>query len=180
MPTITVDPENKKIKAGTNVVLTCEAKGIPEPSIFWSKDEHPLKYTSRIYLSTDNKTLNIDHIKESDAGVYSCIAENILGADEASAQVDVMNSHAPPVLLFEPYDLEAIPGTTIELPCGAEGDPVPAVSCLFNFIFWGFLVNHEIYLLHATVKVEEGRSHFDEIDKIQLLVGRQYFYFECK
>lgn len=128
MPEITVHPENKRIKAGSEVVLECDAKGTPEPHFYWSKDEHTLKYTSRIYLSTDNKTLNIDHIKESDAGLYTCIAENILGSDEASAQVDVMNSHAPPVLLFEPYDLEAIPGTTIELPCGAEGDPVPVVS----------------------------------------------------
>lgn len=103
--------------------------GTPEPIFLWSKDDHVLKYSSRIYLSTDNKTLNIEYIKESDAGLYTCIAENILGSDEASAQVDVVNSHGPPVLLFEPYDLEAIPGTTIEIPCGAEGgDPLPSVS----------------------------------------------------
>lgn len=106
----------------------CDAQANPEANFFWSKDEHTLKYTNRIYLATDNKTLNIDHIKESDAGLYACIAENILGSDEASAQVDVINSYGPPNLIFEPYDLEAIPGTTVELPCGAEGDPPPPVS----------------------------------------------------
>jgi peroxidase len=123
-----VDPENKKVKTGTNVVLLCDAEGVPEPVIFWSKNEHPLKYTNRIFLSTDNKTLNIDHIKESDAGVYTCVAENILGADEVSTHVEVLNSHGPPVLLFEPYDLEAIPGTTIELPCGAEQSEDESIS----------------------------------------------------
>ncbi|KAG5677506.1 hypothetical protein PVAND_007262 [Polypedilum vanderplanki] len=125
IPEIKLHPENKRVKAGTDVILECDANGSPEPNFFWSKDEHMLKYSNRIYLSTDNKTLNIDHIKESDAGLYTCIAENILGSDEASSQVDVINSHAPPVLLFEPYDLEAIPGTTIELPCGSEGEPTP-------------------------------------------------------
>lgn len=124
---ITVEPENKRINSGTNVVLHCDAEGTPDPFIFWSRDDHTLKYTSRIYLDTDNKTLNIDHIKESDAGLYTCVAENSLGSDEANAQLDVINLNAPPVLIFEPYDIEAIPGTTIELPCGAEGDPPPLV-----------------------------------------------------
>lgn len=126
MPLITVSPEYKKVKTGTSVVLLCDAEGNPEPSFFWSKDEHTLKYTNRIYLATDNKTLNIEHIKESDGGLYACIAENILGSDEATAQVDVINSHGPPNIIFEPYDLEAIPGTTIELPCGVgESDDAP-------------------------------------------------------
>lgn len=127
VPLITISPEYKKAKTGTNVALLCDAESNPEPNFFWSKDDHTLKYTNRIYLATDNKTLNIDHIKESDAGLYACIAENILGSDEASAQVDVVNAHGPPKLIFEPDDLEAIPGTTIELPCGADGDPPPLV-----------------------------------------------------
>lgn len=130
VPLITISPENKKISTGTNVVLLCDAEANPEPNFFWSKDDQTLKYNNRIYPATDNKSLNIDHIKESDAGLYACIAENILGSDEATAQVDVINSHALPNLIFEPYDLEAIPGTTIELPCGAEGDPPPLVSTI--------------------------------------------------
>lgn len=128
---ITVEPESKRINSGTNIVLHCDAEGIPEPVIFWNKNDHILKYTNRIYLDVDNKTLNIDHVKESDAGTYSCVAENALGADEANAQLDVINVNAPPVLIFEPYDIEAIPGTTIELPCGAEGDPPPPVSIMY-------------------------------------------------
>ncbi len=54
----------------------------------------------------------------------------MLGADEASATIEVINLNAPPVLIYEPYDLEAFPGTTIELPCGAEGDPPPLVRTI--------------------------------------------------
>lgn len=127
------------------MVLFCDADGIPEPNIFWSKDDNPLKVTSRIYLSTDNKTLNIDHIKESDAGHYICVAENILGSDEASANVEVTNPNGPPVLIYEPYDIDAIPGTTIELPCGAEGDPIPVVS--FNNSSNNFMCLSEVKYL---------------------------------
>lgn len=109
--------------------MHCDAEGIPEPTIFWLKDDQQLKYTARINLATDNKTLNIDHIKETDAGSYTCVAENILGSYEAHAKVEVIGLNAPPVLVFEPYDLDAIPGTTIEMPCGAEGDPPPTVKC---------------------------------------------------
>lgn len=131
---ITVEPESKKINSGTNIVLHCDAEGIPKPTIFWLKDDQQLKYTSRIYLATDNKTLNIDHIKETDAGLYTCVSENILGSDEANAKIEVISQNGPPVLIFEPYDLEAIPGTTIELPCGAEGDPPPLVNIFSPFM----------------------------------------------
>jgi peroxidase len=125
-----MQPENQKVKTGTNIELKCDAVGVPEPSYFWTKDGQTLKFTNRIYLASDNKTLNIDHIKESDAGTFECIAENSLGSDEAAAQIEVTNSHGPPSIIFEPYDLEAIPGTTIELPCGAEGDSPPLVRLI--------------------------------------------------
>lgn len=131
VPFITISPENQRAKVGENAVLSCAAEGNPQPVLIWTKDEIQLKYTNRIHLATDNKTLNIDYIKESDSGLYACVAENMLGSDEATAQLDVINSHGPPTLVFEPYDLEAIPGTTIELPCGAEGDPPLIVSSCF-------------------------------------------------
>jgi len=133
VPVITISPEYKKVKTGTSVALSCDAEANPEPHIYWAKDEQSLTYTNRIHMADDNKTLQIDHIKESDGGTYSCIAENILGSDEVSTQVDVINAHGPPTLIFEPFDLEAIPGTTIELPCGAEheeGDPAPLVRLI--------------------------------------------------
>lgn len=33
----------------------------------------------------------------------------------------------PPTLLFEPYDIDALPGTIIELPCQGKGQPKPEV-----------------------------------------------------
>ncbi|EDS44213.1 peroxidasin [Culex quinquefasciatus] len=56
-------------------------------------------------------------------GSYECRAENELGtASSGAVEVTVINDVGPPRFLFEPYDLDAIEGTTIELPCKAEDD----------------------------------------------------------
>lgn len=62
-------------------------------------------------------------------GTYVCSILHESGVVEASGVLEVVTSRGPPTLLFEPYDLDAYPGTTIELPCRGEGDPTPQVKC---------------------------------------------------
>ncbi|XP_055601932.1 peroxidasin isoform X2 [Uranotaenia lowii] len=124
-PRFTLAPESVSVKAGDHVRLECEADGNPLPHLWWKRNGQPLAETNRIYLSDDDVELTIEHAKESDAGSYVCVAENELGTVEAAAQVTVVNDVVgPPRFLFEPYDLEAVEGTTIELPCKAEDDNV--------------------------------------------------------
>ncbi|XP_021697884.1 peroxidasin isoform X1 [Aedes aegypti] len=123
-PHFTLAPESITTKTGTRVTLECEADGNPLPHIWWKRDGQPLSETNRIYLSDDDIELTIEHVKESDAGSYTCVAENELGSVEATAELAVINDVGPPSFLFEPYDLEAIEGTTIELPCKAEDDDI--------------------------------------------------------
>lgn len=56
------------------------------------------------------------------SGQYICVAENSEGRVEAISELKVVEQFGPPKFLFEPYDLEALPGTTIELPCKEEND----------------------------------------------------------
>ncbi|XP_055621397.1 peroxidasin isoform X2 [Toxorhynchites rutilus septentrionalis] len=121
-PRITLAPGNVTAKTGAHVTLECEADGNPLPHIWWKRNGQPLSETNRMYLSDDNIELTIEHVKESDSGNYICVAESELGSVEAAAEVAVINDVGPPRFLFEPYDLEAIEGTTIELPCKAEED----------------------------------------------------------
>lgn len=74
----------------------------------------------------------ITHIL-SFTGNYVCVAENSFGSSEAIAEIKVENNYGPPKLIYEPYDIDALPGTTIEIPCQGEGDPIPEVfKMLFN------------------------------------------------
>lgn len=67
------------------------------------------------------------------------MAENAMGTTEATASITVQKDIGPPTLIFEPYDIEAIAGTTIEMPCQGEGFPKPEV-CTVKMVFidvWG-------------------------------------------
>lgn len=65
-------------------------------------------------------------------GRYICVAENTVGITEAVADIKVEITSAPPKLIFEPYDIDALPGTTIELPCQGEGTPPPEVCTMYD------------------------------------------------
>uniref|UniRef100_T1GI43 Ig-like domain-containing protein n=1 Tax=Megaselia scalaris TaxID=36166 RepID=T1GI43_MEGSC len=56
---------------------------------------------------------------------YTCVAENSKGKREVTAEITVESPQGPPRLQFEPYNMDAFTGTTIELPCKAEGDSPP-------------------------------------------------------
>ncbi|XP_053674743.1 peroxidasin [Anopheles nili] len=122
-PRIVLGPENQNVKIGSTLTLECEADGNPLPHIWWKKDGLPVNETSQVYFSDDAIELTIDHAQESDSGTYVCVAENELGIAEVEAEVLVINV-GPPRFLFEPYDLDAIEGTTVEMPCKAENDDI--------------------------------------------------------
>ena len=44
-------------------------------------------------------------------------------------------STGPPKILFGPYDIEVLPGTTIELPCKSREDPTPQVHTYIYIYF---------------------------------------------
>ncbi|XP_041772319.1 peroxidasin isoform X2 [Anopheles merus] len=122
-PRIVLGPENQNVKVGSTLTLECEADGNPLPHIWWKKDGLPVNETSQVYFTDDAIELTIDHVEESDSGTYVCVAENELGIAEVEAEVVVINV-GPPRFLFEPYDLDAIEGTTVEMPCKAENDDI--------------------------------------------------------
>lgn len=65
----TVHPEAAPAVIGQQLVLTCEATGVPAPSFLWFKERTPLP---------DNKScrLVIDKVGKDDAGMYCCRATN--------------------------------------------------------------------------------------------------------
>lgn len=129
LPTIEIAPENHtNIKSGASIVFYCEAEGTPKPYISWVKEGSPVDQTNRIYLASENTELHIEHVKENDSGMYVCVAENSNGKTESSAKLTVRSIRGAPKLLFEPYDLDAFPGSTIEMPCKGEGEPIPQVK----------------------------------------------------
>lgn len=70
--------------------------------------------------------------------------------------------HRPPKFVYKPYDIEAIFGSTIEIPCKAEGDPQPGVqwrkdgSALQRNGRTRISVNGNLYIIGVT-REDQGR-----------------------
>ncbi|KAH9520397.1 Fibroblast growth factor receptor 1 [Bulinus truncatus] len=89
----------KQGTATSFIFLECVARGSPEPTITWYKDNKILNASERI---TFNKyKVNIADLVLSDAGNYTCVASNSLASLNWTTIVDIIQrvSHVP---IFEP------------------------------------------------------------------------------
>ena len=100
-PTITTAPEHHTVVRSENATFSCQATGIPTPTISWWKEESGILFeivqmegTTVIEEEEDeagsrHSTLTILSTQISDAGMYVCIAENVVGTDTATAELIV-------------------------------------------------------------------------------------------
>ncbi|XP_076271608.1 peroxidasin isoform X2 [Rhynchophorus ferrugineus] len=129
-PIFTIHPENVDAVVGSSIKLECTASGTPTPEITWFKDDlEVLPSDERVVYNADRTSLQITYAKEEDSGLYVCEARNPIGTREVSAKVTVSGYNTkPPRLVYKPYHIEALVGSTIELPCKAVGDPNPGIT----------------------------------------------------
>ncbi|CAB4069469.1 HMCN [Lepeophtheirus salmonis] len=74
----------KRVTEGSDVSITCNASGVPHPSIHWKKDADNIKVS-------DGENLIIRHIGVEDTGHYSCLAVNEYGSKQESLSIEVYN-----------------------------------------------------------------------------------------
>lgn len=76
-----------KVQVGHAIDLPCVTQGVPKPSVSWLKDGSALLDGSQYRISDEALTLN--QVGLIDEGVYTCVASNIAGRDEATIQLHV-------------------------------------------------------------------------------------------
>ncbi|KAK3918578.1 Peroxidasin, partial [Frankliniella fusca] len=127
-PRISTRPDNLTVKAGGTVLLRCRVDGSPRPSVAWFKDGRAVTAASpRTTISNTGEELRVEHAKQADGGVYVCRAENAVGSAETTAGVQVISQGISQVrgrlrLVHHPFNMEAMVGTSVEIPCSAEAD----------------------------------------------------------
>uniref|UniRef100_A0A3Q4MNU8 Leucine rich repeat neuronal 2 n=1 Tax=Neolamprologus brichardi TaxID=32507 RepID=A0A3Q4MNU8_NEOBR len=84
------------VREGGKLVLHCRALADPQPELYWVTPSglklHPEPmHLVKHYRVLPEGTLEISKISAREAGLYTCVAENALGADTRSVNVGVHN-----------------------------------------------------------------------------------------
>ena len=91
-------------KYSSNILLKCEAKGLPQPDISWYKEnkiifskDHPAKSSYKYKFSLSNGSLAINNLNSDDEGVYYCYASILeifpVSSLNYTIKGDLFNSH---------------------------------------------------------------------------------------
>uniref|UniRef100_H0XNP2 Hemicentin-2 n=1 Tax=Otolemur garnettii TaxID=30611 RepID=H0XNP2_OTOGA len=87
-PMFQVEPQDMTVRSGDNVALPCEATGEPAPTVEWLRAGQPLESSQRLRTLPDG-SLWLPRVQAEDAGVYECVAYNLLGSVTARALLAV-------------------------------------------------------------------------------------------
>lgn len=132
-PRLSQPPESQSVRSGETVKMHCKAHGTPEPVLTWFKNGASLQPNEKISFNDDFSEVVIQKVSTGDSGLYTCMAQSILGRAEGSGELRVRAvGPRPPTFLLSPYPVIAHVGTSVELPCKAQGDPQPAIEWLKN------------------------------------------------
>lgn len=93
LPSIISGPSNQSVDERTDVILSCEVDGSPEPSVSWFRndDNLPLQNTSSVLITQSGlfSQLSITNVNISDKGVYRCVATSNIGTASQDAELVV-------------------------------------------------------------------------------------------
>ncbi|XP_057323488.1 lachesin-like [Microplitis mediator] len=122
------------VSEGSQVKLTCRAKGVPQPRVNWKREDGKnIVIREPVVASNGQKSkvssvseyhgeeLRLTKISRHDMGAYLCIASN--GVPPAISKRITINVHFPPVI-HVPNQLVGAPlGTDVALECFVEASP---------------------------------------------------------
>lgn len=125
-PHIVQSPSVKAVEFGRPALMNCEAVGDPEPVISWLKNSVPVDTFDQRLQILPSGALLINETRESDEGIYECVAENSAGTTYSyGASLYVRVPPAPPEVMVIPDRAKVRPGGSVNLTCLAGGSPFP-------------------------------------------------------
>uniref|UniRef100_A0A4W5NSN1 Contactin 4 n=1 Tax=Hucho hucho TaxID=62062 RepID=A0A4W5NSN1_9TELE len=121
------------IQRGGEVIMECRPHASPRASISWRRGGEFLKDSTRY---SNNGTLRISNISESDGGRYTCVARNPFGTSSSTGTLVVKE---PTKITVPPLSVDATVGESIVLPCEVCGDS--SLDPTFKWFFNGKLID---------------------------------------
>ncbi|KAL9873745.1 protein sidekick isoform X1 [Glossina fuscipes] len=119
-PVLEQPPQNVTALDGKDATITCRAVGAPNPNITWIYNETQLvEISSRVQI-LDSGDLLISNVRESDAGLYTCVRSNEAGTVNGEAFLGVL---VRTQIIHPPVDATVLLGLTASLQCTVSSDP---------------------------------------------------------
>ncbi|EMP30395.1 BDNF/NT-3 growth factors receptor [Chelonia mydas] len=135
LPSANLSVYNLTVAEGRSTTLYCEATGVPSPNVSWVVANLVSKHESN--TSKSPASLTIRNVSSKDSGIrISCIAENIVGEDQASA--DLVVFFAPNITFIEP----PTPDHHWCIPFTVKGNPKPSLQWFYE----GAILNESEYI----------------------------------
>lgn len=120
-------PESTTYATGTTSRIVCLVEGHPRPQMTWFHNGESVDSDNHMTYEKDGSVLVLNGVRESDAGVYTCVAQNSQGSAESVAMIRI-NGRRTARVVVRPHDIRAPAGSSVEIPCKADGEPQPSVS----------------------------------------------------
>ncbi|XP_063799815.1 roundabout homolog 3 isoform X2 [Pseudophryne corroboree] len=116
-------PSDVVVAAGEPAVMECiPPRGHPEPTISWKKENVRISDKDERITIRGGK-LMISNTRKTDAGMYVCVATNMVGErDSEPAQLVVFER---PTFVRRPINQVVLADDIVDFHCEVQGDPVP-------------------------------------------------------
>ncbi|KAK0404394.1 hypothetical protein QR680_017436 [Steinernema hermaphroditum] len=150
---------------GRSISLECPVRGIPQPSVLWTRDGIPVPVNGHKYLlDQNNQTFVLHDVQTADRGVYACVVENRGGATSQDFHLGVLippqmdsnemqkvSKREGALVVFVCPVQRSLPGEDadgVQISWMKDGRPLdPLVSTRFNMTDHG----RRLLLSHATL-----------------------------
>ncbi|XP_063256754.1 obscurin-like protein 1 [Prinia subflava] len=133
-------PRAFTVQSGTNVVLSCQIMGDPQPSILWEKDKNTIEPSGRFHMESkgDLYSLLVSCATPKDSGLYVCRAKNSVGETYAATTLRVepvepreeeeCSGSVAPAFLIAPSSMRVCRGEDVMFTCRVSGQPCPVLE----------------------------------------------------
>lgn len=151
-PRIATPLETVDVLVEQNATFICEVKSYPQADIVWSRNNFPIRsFDTRYSIKENGQMLIITNVKDTDNGVYCCVASNIGGSAESCGALQVKMK---PQIKRHPTNVTLLIGSKAVLPCVSVGNPKPDISWIKNEVV--VKVNDRISILdYGTLKIHD-------------------------
>uniref|UniRef100_A0A8C7MZR3 Hemicentin-1 n=1 Tax=Oncorhynchus kisutch TaxID=8019 RepID=A0A8C7MZR3_ONCKI len=126
-PSISRGPTNITVTVNVQTTLSCEATGIPKPTVSWTKNGQTLNtdHNQNMYRLLSSGSLVVIAPTVEDTAEYECVVSNEAGEEARAIQLTVQ---VPPSIADEATELVVSRLSPLVIGCTASGVPEPMLQ----------------------------------------------------